>query len=265
VNAPHFSPWKKKTSMTQYDFTFKASDLLPFVTILVSTFFFSVYWFIFASEKIKQSFYRKYAGDEGSIRHVLFTKYAGFTLMGVAPFLVFLFLFPEYKLADLGVTCYEETNLLTLYWILGLGAIIIPMNWFGSRRAKTFSMYPQIRAKEWDAKLIFRYAFAWCAYLFGYEFLFRGILFFPLVDSIGVWPAIAVNIALYSATHIPKGLDETIGAGILGLVLCLITLQTGTIWVAFVVHVFLALSNSLTALKFHPEMTIVKRRSNNLH
>ena len=32
----------------------------------------------------------------------------------------------------------------------------------------------------------------------------------PLIDPLGMWPAIAINIALYSATHIPKGLDETI-------------------------------------------------------
>ena len=50
----------------------------------------------------------------------------------------------------------------------------------------------------------------WFIYLFGYELLFRGILLFPLVAAIGVWPAIGVNIALYSATHIPKGVEETI-------------------------------------------------------
>lgn len=244
-----------------FDLTWRNSDFLPFFTIITSTFFFSVYWFIFASEKIKQRFYSNFPdNDEGTIRHVLFTKYAGFVLMGVLPAAVFMTLFP-YSLSDYGIAFDKGTNLLSLYWCLGLGAIIIPMNYFAARRPKTFSMYPQIRAKEWDRKLILRYSLAWCAYLFGYEFLFRGILFIPLVDAMGVWPAISVNIALYSATHIPKGADETIGAAPLGLVLCLITLQTGTIWVAFIVHVFLALSNSLFALKFHPEFKIVGSRN----
>ena len=44
-----------------------------------------------------------------------------------------------------------------------------------------------------------------------------------------MWPAIAINIALYSATHILKGLDETIGAIPLGFVLCLLTISSGTI------------------------------------
>ena len=94
----------------------------------------------------------------------------------------------------------------------------------------------------------------WAAYLFGYELLFRGVLLFPLADELGVWTAIAINIALYSATHIPKGLDETIGAIPLGLVLCILTLYTDTIWIAFIVHVIMAWTNTFTALRFNPEM-----------
>ena len=81
----------------------------------------------------------------------------------------------------------------------------------------------------------------------------------PVVDSIGVWPAIAINIALYSATHIPKGLEETIGAIPLGLVLCILTLSTGTIWIAFLVHVVMAWTNTLTSLKFNPDMKYIKQ------
>lgn len=247
-----------------FDLTWKETDFIPFFTIVASTLFFGIYWFIFASEKIKNRFYKKYPhNDEGTIRHVLFTKYTGFVLMGVIPALLFLFLIPRYSLSDYGISFSKGTNLISLYWCLGLGTLIVLMNYFAARRPKTFSMYPQIRAKEWDRPLILRYSLAWCAYLFGYEFLFRGILFIPLADTLGVWTAIAINIALYAATHIPKGMDETIGAAPLGLVLCLITLQTQTIWVAFFVHVFLALSNSLFALKFHPEFRIVAVRKKN--
>ena len=81
---------------------------------------------------------------------------------------------------------------------------------------------------------------------------------FPLIEPLGVWPAIAVNIALYSATHIPKGLDETIGAIPLGLVLCLLTLSSGTIWIAFFVHVAMAWTNTFTALRFNPDTNYIK-------
>ena len=100
----------------------------------------------------------------------------------------------------------------------------------------------------------------WFIYLFGYELLFRGILLFPLVAAIGVWPAIGVNIALYSATHIPKGVEETIGAVPLGLVLCILTLLSGNIWIAFLVHVLMAWTNTFTALHFNPEMTYASKK-----
>jgi membrane protease YdiL (CAAX protease family) len=92
----------------------------------------------------------------------------------------------------------------------------------------------------------------------GYEFLFRGILLFPLVDALGVWPAVAINTVMYSATHIPKGLDETIGAAFLGVVLCLVTLITGTLWVAIVIHITMALTNSFSSIYHNPEMNFVK-------
>jgi membrane protease YdiL (CAAX protease family) len=116
--------------------------------------------------------------------------------------------------------------------------------------------YPQIRSRVWTKQLVVSNALAWAFYLFGYEILFRGVLFFPLVETLGFWPATAVNIALYSATHIPKGLEETIGAAILGLVLCVLTALTGTIWIAFLVHLVMAWTNSFTALKFHPDMRV---------
>lgn len=246
--------------MNQFDFSWKTSDQISFQVIILSVFFFCVYWFIYDSNKIKLWFQGHYPGDAGKIRSVLFTKFSGFILMGIIPALISLFILPDYAFSDLGISFGKDTNLLSLYWILGLGAIIIPMNWFAARREKTLNMYPQIRIKEWDPALIILYSLGWVMYLFGYEFLFRGFLFFPIVKNLGVWPAIAINIFLYVATHIPKGMDETIGAAPLGLVLCLITLQTGTIWVAFVVHVFLALSNSLFALYFNPEMKVVTKR-----
>ena len=125
-------------------------------------------------------------------------------------------------------------------------------------KPKNLLNYPQIRAKVWTKKMLFINALGWFLYLFGYEFLFRGILLIPLVEALGMWPAIAINIALYSATHIPKGLDETLGAIPLGFVLCLLTISSGTIWIAFIVHVVMAWTNTFTALKFHPDMRIQK-------
>jgi membrane protease YdiL (CAAX protease family) len=240
--------------MNHYDLQWQTSDLIVFLPIVLSTFCFSLFWFVSKSEKIKKSYYLKYNKNEASAKHIIFTKYFGLFSMGIlAPVVLMLFL-PNYSFAQIGLTFYKETALETLYWILGLSLVTIPIVYFSAKKPKNLVNYPQIRAEIWTKKLMIQNALGWAAYLFGYELLFRGVLLFPLADELGVWPAIAINVALYSATHIPKGLDETIGAAPLGLVLCLLTLSTGTIWIAFIVHVVMAWTNSFTALHFHPDM-----------
>lgn len=236
------------------DLSWKANDMKAFLPVILSLVFFVMYWFTAQSEKIKARFYAKYDFDTASIKHIFFTKYFGFISMGVLPVIISLIMLEGSTLADYGLTIIPETTFYSLAWTLGLTALVVPLAYISAKKPKNLVNYPQIRAKEWTKQTVFINVLGWALYLFGYEMLFRGTLLFPLVDVIGVWPAIAVNIALYSATHIPKGLDETIGAVPLGLVLCILTLQSGTIWIAFLVHVALAWTNSFTALKFHPDI-----------
>ncbi len=239
---------------TGIDLSWQSGDLNSFYPILIATIGFIVYWFMAQSPKIKAKFYESNDLDNASIKHILFTKYMGLLWMGIIPLILSLLILPQYGLADYGLTFIPETTLTSLAWIIGLGILIVPIASISAKKPKNLENYPQIRAKAWGTTLKVKNALGWTIYLFGYEILFRGILLFPLVTEFGVWQAIAVNVALYSATHIPKGLDETIGAIPLGIVLSLLTLQTGTIWIAFLVHVTMALTNSFTALKHHPEM-----------
>lgn len=241
----------------------KSGDLNTFLPVVLSLVFFVIYWFTAQSEKIKAGFYARHVFDKASVRHIFFTKFFGFISMGVAPLLICMIFLTDKTTADYGLTIIPETTFFSIIWTIGLCVLVIPLAYKSATNPKNFVNYPQIRAKLWTKKTFYINALGWALYLFGYEMLFRGTLLFPLVDSIGVWPAIAVNIALYSATHIPKGLDETIGAIPLGLVLCLLTISSGTIWIAFFVHVALAWTNSFTSLKFHPDIHYIgwKKRS----
>jgi membrane protease YdiL (CAAX protease family) len=236
------------------DFSWHEEDLEILLPILLTIITFIIYWFTAKSEKVKKAFYRNPNPDNASINHITFNRLFGFLIMGVVPAVICLLFMPKYLLSDYGLTFIRETSLLSLLCILGLAVIVIPTAYTSAKKPKNLVNYPQIRAKTWTNRIIIINALGWALYLLGYEFLFRGILLFPLVANLGVWNAIAINIALYSATHIPKGLDETIGAIPLGSVLCILTLISGTIWIAFLVHLAMAWTNSFTALKFHPDM-----------
>jgi membrane protease YdiL (CAAX protease family) len=241
------------------DLGFKPDDLKIGIPIVLGLIGFIIFWFTQESAKVKARFYERWGEDQGSANFILFTKCLGAFSMGVLPAIVYFIVYPESSLSELGLSLRTDTFLPFLAWTVGLSAILIPVSSFSARKPEGFDFYPQIRAKVWDRKLIITNIAAWSIYLLGYEFYFRGLLFFPLVETIGVWPAIAVNIGMYSATHIPKSMQEAIGAIFLSVVLCILTLQTGHIWIAFWVHLAMALSNSFTALKFNPAMTIGKR------
>tara|TARA_B110000003_G_scaffold42870_2_gene40288 strand:+ start:3811 stop:4569 length:759 start_codon:yes stop_codon:yes gene_type:complete len=236
------------------DTTWTHETTRVFVPIVAALVCFVSYWFTSISRQFKARFQRHHAGDEAATRHIFAVKITGFLTMGVLPLAVCMAFIPEMGLADYGLTVIPATSLYSLAWTMGLCVLVVPLAAFSARKPKNLLNYPQNRATHWTRRIYALNLLGWAVYLFGYEFLFRGILLFPLVETLGVWPAIAVNIALYSATHIPKGLDETLGAIPLGLVLCLLTLASGTIWIAFLVHVAMAWTNSLTALKHHPDI-----------
>jgi membrane protease YdiL (CAAX protease family) len=182
------------------------------------------------------------------------TKWLGLLSMGLFPLLILMLLEPHRGIAYYGLNFRTDTLLFNLLVTLGLLLIVVPLAAYSAKKEKNLVNYPQIRAKNWTKKTYRLNLLGWAVYLLGYELLFRGLLLFPLVEAYGLWLAVAVNIALYSATHIPKGLDETIGAVPLGLVLCLLTLMAGNIWISVIVHIGMAWTNSLTALKYHPEI-----------
>jgi membrane protease YdiL (CAAX protease family) len=215
---------------------------------------FVIFWFISKSEKIKTGYFKRHDHDTAWLRFIYMTKWVGFFSMGLIPLLILLVVEPKHSLAYYGINLRTDTLFFNLVVTLGLLLLVVPLAAFSAKKEKNLVNYPQIRAKVWTRRTYVLNLLGWAVYLIGYELLFRGILLFPLVEAYGIWLAIAVNVALYSATHIPKGLDETIGAAPLGFVLCLLTLMAGNIWIAILVHIGMAWTNSLTALKHHPDI-----------
>lgn len=230
------------------------ADTHTLLPILFSLVLFEIYWFTAQSDKIKAFFYKKSEFDKASVNHITFIKIFGFIIMGLFSALLCLIFLPDYSLIDYGLTYNPETILFTFAWTFGLALLAFPLAYFSSRRQITLVNYPQIRARIWTKKIVLMNGLGWILYLLGYEFLFRGVLLFPLAQNLGVWKAIVINIALCSATKISKGFDEAIGAIILSLVLCLLTLASGTIWIAFLVHLTLAWTVSFSAVRHHPDM-----------
>jgi membrane protease YdiL (CAAX protease family) len=238
-----------------YSFDWKTTETGFIVCLLATGLGFILYYFISKSEKLKTWYISRKGLENDTVGWVMIERSLGVFFFGIVPLLIILIGSDE-SLTHYGLS--SRNFLVSIFWTLALSPLILVMNYFNSKKPDNLAMYPQIRKKEWDTALLVQSALSWTAYLFAYEFLFRGYLLFVSLHFMGVWPAIALNIVIYSLVHVPKGHKEAFGAVPLGIVLCIVTIHTGNIWFAFLLHVVMALSNEWFSIKMHPEMKWVR-------
>lgn len=224
--------------------------------VLLFTLFIAVLGFLAYLFFLRRSFAGKIIGKtekaaKFSLRQVLFQRGAGVLFLGVLPGAILFFVFNP-RLRDYGLAFEFVPS--DLIWILGAGIVAFFAGFLVSKFTGSSKIYPQIREKSWGLTLVVINALSWTAYLLAYEFLFRGIVLFSSAVAFGVLPAIALNVFLYALAHWPKGIKEMFGAVPFGIALCLITLETGTIWAALAAHLALALSHDHFSLRSNPEM-----------
>ncbi|GAB1455697.1 hypothetical protein MASR2M48_10040 [Spirochaetota bacterium] len=231
-----------------------------FLMLLTFIMSFLAYWLVIENPAVRASFIRHRGEESGAVRFFVFNKLWGTLLFGIVCTIVALIMYPASSLSDFGLNLPlpGSSALKTLAWSLGLSLPLVLANYLRSKKtARTngnFGRYPEIQTASWNVCIVVIEIALWSLYLFSYELLFRGTLLFTLIGSLGFWPAIGINIALYSAVHVPKGAAEAIGALALGFVLCLITIDTGSILVAIIVHIALAVSNDLFSFHFRKDI-----------
>ncbi len=218
--------------------------------IIYTVMAFLVFWLAYF---MMRNYLKRFFSEENTFRigFVIFHRVFGFLLFGLLPILIgFLGFQVHWK--SWGLLLEDPTALLL--WSLGIIILLIPLNRYASKTKANQAIYPQMRVKEWTNSLFFLNAGLWILYLLGYEFVFRGLLFFTTLPYFGLWPAILLNATLYALVHIPKGLREIGGGFIFGIFLCLGCYYTGGFWFAFLVHTFQAVFNEYHSIRFNPQM-----------
>jgi hypothetical protein len=215
--------------------------MLSSYAIATVTLSFTAYYYTTTAGRWKTLFSK----GSGSEQEVHAQRMTGVLLYGLVPAVV---------ASSIGVDWVQmwmrfQIDLNCLYWMLGLGALATLLNWLFTRTPSNLALYPMIRQQPpWSKGLFFRSAFSWSAYLFAYEFLFRGFLLFTTARELGAEIAIIINISLYVMAHIHKGIVESLGSILMGALCCHISLEAGNIWPAAFVHIVLGLSNEWLSL-----------------
>lgn len=205
------------------------------------------------SGKIQKYIASKSTPGNYSRNQAFLNRLTGFMCFFIFPVLIVYFL-PDTSFKYLRI--YPIITADSIKFGLLIAVPLVLLSALTSKSDKNLREYPQIRNKNWGSGLLVSSALTWILYLFAYEFTFRGILFFVLVEPLGLMPAIAVNTVIYALVHVPKSFREAIGSVPLGVVLCLAAWQTQGFMVAFIAHCFLALSNEWMSLYHHPKMKL---------
>ena len=91
------------------DISWQQNDIYSVLPILLTFFFFTLYWFISKSDRIRRRFYDNNDPDEATVYHISFNRIAGFVLMGIFPLIICLIFLPGYAIADFGLKLPRET------------------------------------------------------------------------------------------------------------------------------------------------------------
>lgn len=226
------------------------------ISVAVVTIAFLIYHFASGSQTLRHKI-EVWFGETGtSYSLVLFNRFLGMLVYGGLPLLAIVFM-ADTHLQDFGFR--RTPGISSWMWVAILSVAIIAVNFFNAPNKANLAMYPQIRIPLWNTSTLIISAITWILYLAAYEFMFRGFLLYALYDELGMIAAIAINTSIYSLVHIPKGKTEALGAIPLGILLCYLTLLTGNLLIAFLVHVVMALSNEWFTLRVHPEIKVVRK------
>lgn len=241
------------------DFSHPDNPVLTWICILAGIALYFIYYYL------QDILYRKnlaFSDDASLLSHtrsVRTGKFMGVFFLGIVPVILLhtFFEIPYTILAD-AYSADGDALVRSMLWLLVLTPLILLITYTGSKRDFLRSRYPEIRIQQWSRILLARYLLWWLLYLAAYEFFFRYVFFYMLIEPFGVFGAIAFNTGLYCLAHAPKGRFETVGALPLGLALCAATYDTGSILTAGIAHVIVSFSTILFCFYHNADMRLTK-------
>jgi membrane protease YdiL (CAAX protease family) len=213
------------------------NNILQASVLFVGCIGYLLYFYILKNSTIQNQFRQLFSKPKSSFYWIQLSRIAAFSCMALLPIIYTICLGINFWDANFTWT-YTDTK-----YTLILALVLIPLGAINARGKEHLAMYPQVKMDNWSPFEYLSNILSWGIYLLGYEFLFREILFLGLLPFVGIAAGIIINTVLYAAAHIYKGKKETLGSIPLGIVLCLITAQTETIWTAFAVHWIMASNN----------------------
>jgi membrane protease YdiL (CAAX protease family) len=169
---------------------------------------------------------------------ILFTRLiSGILLLGIGTVTLFI-----KTNIDVEIFTFRLSDYTTSVWVIIAAAMIIG---FSSAFKK---IYPANNFNHsLPSYLPLSYIFIRILFMIVYEFFFRGMMLFIMIEDTGLVAAVIINLFLYTLVHwFDK--KERYGSVLMGIILCIVSICSHSVWPAIIIHLSLALTNEITLL-----------------
>ncbi|PHN00828.1 CPBP family intramembrane glutamic endopeptidase [Flavilitoribacter nigricans] len=228
-----------------------------FLSLLIATLGFIFWYTLSPSLRLPKRFQIQYDINPAYFNRILRRRLAGFLIYGLLPvLLIFKWkVLGEVRLEDLQISF--AWNGSVTFWILILVPLALLFSFLSAGRSSNLIEYPEIRVTLWTPYRIFLSALYWILYLVALEFLFRGlILQSVLMATRNEFAAILVSTGLYAMTHYFKNNRNSSLSIPYGLIMAYVTLASGSLLPAILVHTIGGLTTEWLAIYKHPELQV---------
>jgi len=153
----------------------------------------------------------------------------GIVLFGV----LFILVASKYQFL---ILIFENLQLTILLLVIFLMSLTSVLAYFSVKK----------RLKNITEKSRYKFQHVWkyfgirVLFLFSYEFFFRGVIFFSCLEVYNLTVALLITTALYVLIHSFDSRNEILGAIPFGIILCLLSFYSNSVWPAFLIHMSLS-------------------------
>lgn len=160
-------------------------------------------------------------------------KVLGGIIYGFIPFLL-LVSFPGKNPESLGITTGKMSDLRITVVLSAILLLIISYRLSANKKLRDQMLKTEKENLTIKSGLLI--ASGWIIYIFGYELMFRGILWFTFYNELGFVPALLVNLGLYALAHYNMNKTTILGSIPVGILFCSLSYFTGSFLFSFILH-----------------------------
>ncbi len=209
----------------------------------------TVSWYYTSRRFFRKNLYFTVFQDNPDVALIeyLFWFIGDFITFFVIPFFIIKFILKE-KITDYGLKFGDHNAGLKISFIF-LG-VMLPIVWFVSSTPEFAAKYPHLPGARTDLSVFLIYEAGMLAYMFGWEFIWRGFTLFGLEEKFGYY-AVLIQMIPFVILHNGKPPIETFGAILGGIALGILAFRTRSFLYCVLVHFGVMFSiDSISSLRY---------------